>query len=182
MNADDAINYGAIGMVIGHEMTHGFDDEGAQYDKDGNLKLWWSKEDYAKFQEKSNKVINMYNGFLRCLTVCISTEPSPMAKNLADIGGIAIAYDAFKMTPQGKDTTKIDGFCTRSTLLYCCGPILAQKMKDAALMQMIKTNPHSPAVWRVMGPLMNIDAFYAAFNVQPGDKMYKAPADRIKIW
>ena len=97
MNADDAINYGAIGMVIGHEMTHGFDDEGAQYDKDGNLKLWWSKEDYAKFQEKSNKVINMYNGFTVLDGMHIN-GPLTNGENLADIGGIAIAYDAFKMT------------------------------------------------------------------------------------
>lgn len=181
MNADDAINYGAIGMVIGHEMTHGFDDEGAQYDKDGNLKLWWSKEDYAKFQEKSNKVINMYNSFTVLDSLHVNGALTN-GENLADMGGIAIAYDAFKMTAEGKDTTKIDGFTPDQRFFISVAQSWRRKMKDPALMQMIKTNPHSPGVWRVMGPLMNIDAFYAAFNVQPGDKMYKAPADRIKIW
>ncbi|CAN5270056.1 M13 family metallopeptidase [soil metagenome] len=180
-NADDAINYGGIGMVIGHEMTHGFDDQGAQYDKDGNLKLWWSKDDYTKFQVKSNQEIAQYNSF----TVLDSMHVNgglTNGENIADLGGINIAYDAFKMTAEGKDTTKIDGFTPDQRFFISYAQIWRSKQKDEILRQQVNTNPHSPAIWRVNGPLMNFDPFYAAFNVQPGDKMYKADSSKIKIW
>jgi putative endopeptidase len=116
-NADDAINYGGIGMVIGHEMTHGFDDQGAQYDKDGNLKLWWGKDDYAKFQAKSKQESAQYDSFTVLDSLHINGALTN-GENIADLGGVYIAYDAFKMTEQGKDTTKIDGFTPRPAFLY----------------------------------------------------------------
>lgn len=180
-NADDAINYGGIGMVIGHEMTHGFDDQGAQYDKDGNMKLWWSKEDYARFQQKSKQVINQYNGFTVLDSLHVNGALTN-GENIADLGGISIAYDAFKMTKQGQDTTKIDGFTPDQRFFISLAQIWRSKLKDERARQLINTDPHSPAIWRVNGPLMNFTPFYTAFNVQPGEKMYVPDSLRIRIW
>ena len=179
--ADDAINYGGIGMVIGHEMTHGFDDQGAQYDKDGNLKNWWGKDDYAKFTAKSKKVIDLYNSFTVLDTMHLNGALTT-GENIADIGGLAIAYDAFKMTKQGQDTTKIDGLTPDQRFFLSIGQIWREKLKDQFVAQLVNTDPHSPAMYRVNGPLMNFEPFYKAFNVQPGDKMYVADSARIKIW
>ncbi|NCI51407.1 M13 family metallopeptidase [Sediminibacterium roseum] len=179
--ADDAINYGGIGMVIGHEMTHAFDDQGAQYDKEGNVKNWWAKEDYEKFTAKTKSVIDLYSSFTVLDTMHIKGALT-VGENTADNGGVAIAYDAFKMTRQGKDTTKIDGFTPDQRFFLSIARIWRVKVRDAFLRTYVNNNPHSPAMWRVNGPLMNMPAFYKAFNVQPGDKNYKAEADRIKIW
>ena len=170
-NADDAINYGAIGMVIGHEMTHGFDDEGAQYDKDGNLKNWWSKEDNDKFKAKSKQVIDLYNNFTVLDSIHVNGALTT-GENIADIGGINIAYDAFKMTKQGQDTTRIDGFTPDQRFFLSLAQIWRDKMKDELTQQLINVDPHSPAMYRVNGPLMNFTPFYAAFNVKEGDKMF----------
>lgn len=180
-NADDAINYGGIGMVIGHEMTHGFDDQGAQYDKDGNLKLWWGKEDYAKFKAKAKQVIDQYNSFTILDSLHINGALTT-GENIADLGGITIAYDAFKMTKQGKDTVKIDGFTPDQRFFISLGQIWRSKTKDESERLYLNVDSHSPAMWRVNGPLMNFAPFYAAFNVKPGEKMYKPDSTRIKIW
>ncbi len=179
--ADDAINYGGIGMVIGHELTHAFDDQGAQYDKDGNVKNWWTKEDYEKFRAKTQRVIDLYNTFTVLDTVHIKGALT-VGENAADNGGIAIAYDAFKMTPQGHDTTKINGFTPDQRFYLSIARIWRVKTRDAFLRMYVNTNPHSPAMWRVNGPLMGAAPFYKAFNVQPGDKNYLPEDKRIKIW
>ncbi|MEX6689006.1 M13 family metallopeptidase [Danxiaibacter flavus] len=181
LTADDAMNYGAIGMAIGHEMTHGFDDQGAQYDKDGNLKNWWSKEDYTKFQAKSKQVIDLYNSFTILDTVHINGALTT-GENMADIGGIAIAYDAFKLTKQGKDTARIDGLTPDQRFFISLGLVWREKVKPETERLGINTDPHSPGMWRVNGPLMNFEPFYKAFNVQAGEKMYVADDKRIKIW
>ncbi len=180
-SADDALNYGGIGMVIGHEMTHAFDDQGAQYDKDGNVKNWWAKEDYDKFRAKTQSLIDLYSSFTVLDSVHIKGAMT-IGENTADNGGIAIAYDAFKMTPQGKDSVKIDGFTPDQRFFLSFARIWRVKTRDAFLRTYVNTNPHSPAMWRVNGPLMNFAPFYNAFNVQPGDKNYKSEAQRIKIW
>jgi len=180
-SADDAINYGGIGMVIGHEMTHAFDDQGAQYDKDGNVKNWWTKEDYEKFRAKTNQLANLYSSFTVLDTVHIKGHLT-LGENTADNGGIAIAYDAFKLTDQGKSTEKIDGFTPDQRFFISIARIWRVKTRDAFLRTYVNTNPHSPAMWRVNGPLMNFEPFYKAFNVQPGDKNYKAEDQRVKIW
>ncbi|WP_439695715.1 M13 family metallopeptidase [Mucilaginibacter sp. AW1-7] len=179
--ADDAINYGGIGMVIGHEMTHAFDDQGAQFDKDGNVKNWWTKEDYEKFRAKTKQLANLYGSFTVLDTVHIKGALT-LGENTADNGGIAIAYDAFKMTEQGKGNTKIDGFTPDQRFFLSIARIWRVKTRDAFLRTYVNTNPHSPAMWRVNGPLMNFAPFYKAFNVQPGDKNYKAEEQRVKIW
>ena len=181
-SADDAINYGGIGMVIGHEMTHAFDDQGAQFDKDGNVKNWWTKEDYEKFRVKTKRVIDLYSSFTVLDTVHIKGALT-VGENAADNGGMAIACDAFKMTPEGQDSTsKIDGFTPDQRFFLSIARIWRVKTRDAFLRMYVNTNPHSPAMWRVNGPLMSSAPFYKAFNVQPGDKNYKPEDERIKIW
>jgi putative endopeptidase len=179
--ADDAINYGGIGLVIGHEMTHGFDDQGAQYDKDGNLRNWWATGDSSQFVARSKKVIEQYNGFTVLDTLHVNGALT-IGENLADNGGLVISYDAFKMTKQGKGNTKIDGFTPDQRYFISFAQVWRNKQKDETTRQLINTDPHSPAMWRVLGPLSNFTPFYKAFNVKPGDKMYKPESERIKIW
>ena len=179
--ADDALNYGGIGMVIGHEMTHAFDDQGAQFDKNGNVENWWTKDDYTKFKAKTQQVVDLYNSFTVLDTVHVKGALT-LGENTADIGGVAIAYDAFKLTKEGQDTTKIDGFTPDQRFYISIAHIWRVKMKDEFLRLWINNNPHSPPMWRVNGPLMNAPHFYEAFNVQPDDKMYVPEDRRIKIW
>lgn len=180
-NADDAINYGGIGMVIGHEMTHGFDDEGAQFDKDGNLKNWWSPEDYSKFKAKAKQVSALYSSFTVLDSLHINGDLTT-GENMADMGGIVIAYTAFKMTKEGQDNTKIDGFTPDQRFFISLGQIWRSKIKEQAQRIRIAEDPHSPPMYRVNGPVMNFTPFYDAFNVKPGDKMYLPDSARIKIW
>ncbi|WP_026730506.1 M13 family metallopeptidase [Flavobacterium denitrificans] len=180
-NADDALNYGGIGMVIGHEITHTFDDQGAQYDKDGNLKSWWTKDDYAQFKSRIQQVINLYGTYTVLDNLHVNGAMT-VGENTADIAGLAVAYDAFKMTEQGKGNTKIDGFTPDQRFFISLARIWRVKMKDEFLRLWINNNPHSPPNWRVNGTLMNTTPFYEAFNVQPGDKMFLPKKDRITIW
>jgi putative endopeptidase len=180
-NADDALNYGGIGMVIGHEMTHAFDDQRAQFDKNGNVENWWTKDDYAKFKAKTQQVVDLYNSFTVLDTVHVKGALT-LGENTADVGGVAIAYDAFKMTREGHDTAKIGGFTPDQRFFISVANIWRVKMKDEFLRLWINNNPHSPPMWRVNGPLMNSSHFYQAFNVHPGDKMYLAEQNRISIW
>ena len=179
--SDDALNYGGIGMVIGHELTHGFDDQGSQYDKDGNLKNWWTKEDQEKFTAKGQQVIKLYDGFVVLDSVHVNGALT-QGENTADIGGIAIAYDAFKLTKQGQDTTRIDGFTPDQRFFLSFAQCWRKKVKDEALLQQVKTDPHSPGIYRVLGPLMNFTPFYTAFDVKEGDKMFIPEEQRIRIW
>lgn len=179
--ADDAVNYGGIGMVIGHELTHAFDDQGSQYDKDGNVKNWWTKEDYEKFKAKTQQLIDRYDSFTVLDSVHVKGGMT-IGENTADNGGIYIAYDAFKLTEQGQDTTKIDGYTPDQRFCLSIANIWRVKVRDEYMRTYVNTNSHSPAVWRVNGPLMNFEPFYQAFQIQPGDKNYKPEEERIKIW
>jgi putative endopeptidase len=181
LSADDAVNYGGIGMVIGHEMTHGFDDQGAQFDKDGNLKNWWARQDSVQFVNKSKKVIKLYDGFTILDTVHVKGALTT-GENMADIGGLAIAYDAFKMTKQGRDSARTDGWTPDQRFFLSFGQIWRDKNKEELDRLFVNTDPHSPAMYRVEGPLMNFTPFYTAFDVKPGDKMYVPDSSRIKIW
>jgi putative endopeptidase len=179
--ADDAVNYGGIGMVIGHEFTHAFDDQGAQYDKNGNVSNWWTEEDYTKFKAKTQQIIDQYSGFTVLDSVHLKGALT-VGENTADNGGIAIAYDAFKMTEQGQDTTKIGGYTPDQRFFLSIARIWRVKTRDEFLRNYVATDPHSPPVWRVNGPLMNFSPFYEAFDVQEGEKNYRAEEERIKIW
>jgi len=180
-NADDAINYGAIGAVIGHEMTHGFDDQGRQYDKDGNLNDWWTAADAKQFNVKTKKVVDLYNGFKLLDSQHVNGELT-LGENLADIGGLSIAYDAFKLTPQGKSKDKIDGFTPDQRFFLGFAQVWRIKTRDETMRLRLKTDPHSPEEFRVNGPLYNMEAFYQAFNIQPDAKRYIAPANRVGVW
>lgn len=181
LSADDAVNYGAIGMVIGHEMTHGFDDQGSQYDKSGNLKNWWAPSDNKRFKEKSKQVIDLYSSFVVIDSMRINGALTT-GENMADIGGIAIAYDAFKLTKQGQDTTKIDGLTPDQRFFIAYAQSWKDKSEDKSLRLQLSTDPHSPAEYRVNVPLMNFTPFYKAFNVREGQKLFLPEDKRIKIW
>ncbi len=180
-NADDALNYGGIGMVIGHEITHAFDDQGAQFDKEGNVKSWWGKDDYAKFKAKTQQVVDLYNSFAVLDTVLVKGAMT-VGENAADIGGVSIAYDAFKMTKEGHDSLLVGGYTPNQRFFISVAHIWRVKMKDQFLRLWINNNPHSPPMWRVNGPLMNNPHFYTAFNVQRSDSMYLPEEKRIHIW
>ena len=181
LHADDAINYGGIGMVIGHELTHAFDDQGAQYDKDGNVKNWWSDEDYEKFKAKTQLVVDRYSTYTVLDDLHLKGALT-VGENTADNGGISIAYDAFKLTEQGQSDTKINGYTPDQRFFMSIARIWRVKTRDEYLRNYVKTDPHSPPMWRVNGPLMNFTPFYETFNVLPGDKNYKPEEERIKIW
>ena len=180
-DADDAINYGAIGVVIGHEMTHSFDDQGRQYDKSGNLKDWWTPEDAAKFKQRVQVLINQYNGYTILNDLHVNGSLT-QGENLADNGGMAIAYEAFKRTPEGKSDVKIDGFTPDQRFFLSLAQVWRMKVSDESARMSIHTNPHSPPMYRTNGPMSNMPGFYKAFNVKPGDKMYRPDSARVKVW
>ena len=179
--ADDAVNYGGIGAVIGHEITHGFDDNGSQYAADGNLKNWWTKEDADKFKAKANQVVEQYNAYTVLDTIHVNGRLT-LGENLADLGGLSIAYDAFTKTKQFKEGKKIDGFTPAQRFFLSWAQVWRNNALPETQAQLILTDSHSPGMHRANGPLVNIDAWYQAFNIQPGDKMYKAPQQRIRVW
>ncbi|RYZ56289.1 MAG: M13 family peptidase [Sphingobacteriales bacterium] len=180
-SADDAVNYGGIGAVIGHEMTHGFDDQGRQYDKDGNLNDWWTKDDATKFDQKAKVVVNQFNSYTVLDSMHVNGELT-LGENLADLGGLAIAYEAFKKTAQGKGNTAIDGFTPDQRFFLSWAQVWRANTRPEEMASRIITDPHSPNEWRCNGPLSNMQEFYNAFNVKPGDKMYRPAAERAKVW
>ncbi|MEZ0542941.1 M13 family metallopeptidase [Fibrella arboris] len=180
-NADDAINYGGIGAVIGHEMTHGFDDSGRQYDADGTLRDWWTKSDADKFKERAGKVEAQFFGYKVLDTLAVNGKLT-LGENLADLGGLAIAYDAFKKTKQGQGNAAVDGFTPDQRFFLSWAQVWRINVLPEQQAQLILTDPHAPGQYRCNGPLSNIDAWYNAFNVKAGDKLYKAPDQRIRVW
>ncbi len=179
--ADDAVNYGGIGMVIGHEMTHGFDDQGRQYDKDGNLKDWWTKADEEEFNRRAEVLINQFNQFVPVDTFHVNGKLT-LGENIADLGGMLIAYDAMQKALEGKKVKTIDGFTPQQRFFLAQAQIWRENSRDEYTKLLVKTDPHSPAKFRVNGPDANIDVFYEIFNIQPTDKMFVAPENRAKIW
>jgi len=180
-NADDAINYGGIGAVIGHEMSHGFDDSGSQYDKDGNLRNWWTNEDRTKFDAKTKALGEQYDGYAVLDTVKVNGKLT-MGENIGDLGGLNAAYTAFKMTKQGQSNEKIDGFTPDQRFFLSWAQVWRGNILPESAAQLIKTDPHSPGEFRTIGAPVNMDAWYDAFDVKPGDKLYKKPEDRIRLW
>ncbi len=180
-NADDALNYGGIGAVIGHEISHGFDDSGSQYDKDGNLKNWWTAEDLAKFKAKAKALQEQYDAYTVLDSIHVNGKLT-LGENIGDLGGLNAAYEAFKMTKQGQSTERIDGFTPDQRFFLAWAQVWRGNILPESAAQLIVTDPHSPGEYRTIGAPVNMDAWYKAFNIQPGDKLYKKPEDRIKIW
>ena len=179
--ADDAVNYGGIGAVIGHEMTHGFDDQGRRSDAKGNLRDWWTKEDNDKFNAKADMVGKQYDAFMPLDSVHVNGKLT-MGENLADLGGITIAYNAFQKTQQAKGAKAIDGFTPNQRFFLAYAQIWRANQRPEAARQQVLTDPHSPGQFRTNGPLMNMPEFYQAFGCKDGDKMTRATADRSRIW
>ena len=179
--ADDAVNYGGIGAVIGHEMTHGFDDQGRKYDGDGTLRDWWTKDGADKFKSRADQVVAQFNAFTVVDTLHVNGKLT-LGENLADLGGLNVAYAAFKKTKQGQSNQKIDGFTPDQRFFLSWAQVWRSEQRPEAAAQRILTDPHSPEQYRCNAPIQNMDAWYAAFNIQPGDKNYKKPEDRIKVW
>jgi putative endopeptidase len=180
-DADDAFNYGGIGAVIGHEISHGFDDQGSQYDKDGTLRNWWSEEDLTKFKALAKRLQEQFDAYTVLDTLHVNGKLT-LGENIGDLGGLNAAYEAFKMTKQGQTNTKIDGFTPDQRFFLAWAQVWRSNSLAETTAQRIVTDPHSPAQYRTIGAPVNMDAWYKAFNVQPGDKLYKKPEDRIKIW
>jgi putative endopeptidase len=179
--ADDAFNYGGIGAVIGHEISHGFDDSGSQYDKDGSLRNWWTAEDRKKFEAKAKLLQQQFDAYTVLDTLHVNGKLT-LGENIGDLGGLNAAYEAFKMTEQGKSDKKIEGFTPDQRFFLAWAQVWRSKTLPDRTAQLILIDSHSPGEYRAIGAPSNMDAWYEAFNVQPGDKLYKKPEDRIKIW
>ncbi|HMH21363.1 MAG TPA: M13 family metallopeptidase [Puia sp.] len=180
-DGDDAVNYGAIGLVIGHEMTHGFDDQGRQYDGDGNLKDWWSAQDADRFKQKANLIVQQYDGYIAVDTFHINGSLT-LGENIADVGGLSIAYAAFKRTAQGKDTVRIAGLTPDERFFRSFAQVWRVKTRPESMKTQVLNNPHSTAQFRVDGPVTNLNAFYDTYHVQSTDMMYRPDSLRAHIW
>ena len=181
MDADDAVNYGAIGVVIGHEMTHGFDDEGANFDKDGNMNNWWTPEDRKKFEATTQRLAKQFSAVTVAPGLKANGELT-LGENIADQGGLTIAYLALQMANEGKQVAKIDGFTPAQRFYIAYARLWGQNITEAEIRRLTKLDPHSLGLLRVNQALKNIDPFYKAFNIRPTDKMYIAPKDRVVVW
>jgi putative endopeptidase len=181
MRADDAVNYGAIGAVIGHEISHGFDDQGSQSDGDGNLRDWWSAEDRAKFKAKADMLVKQYSAYSPLPGYNVNGALT-LGENIGDNSGVAIAYKAYKLSLGGKPAPVIDGLTGDQRFFMGFGQVWRMKMREAQQIVQVKTDPHAPGQFRANGTMMNQPGFYEAFGVKEGDKMYLAPKDRVTIW
>ena len=181
VNADDAFNYGVMGSIIGHELTHGFDDQGSQFDADGNLKMWWTESDYKNFTDKTKLIIEQFDAFVAIDTLHVNGELT-QGENIADLGGLTMAYYAYQKSLNGKKSPMMAGFTGEQRFFLAWVQGWKTLMRDASLKQMIATNPHSPGNFRAVGPLSNMQEFYDAFGVKEGDGMYRPAAKRVNIW
>lgn len=180
--ADEAVNYGGIGAVIGHEISHSFDDSGSRFDGDGNLKNWWTEEDSKKFAEAGKKLIKQFSDIVAIDSMRLNGEFT-LGENIGDLGGVQAAYEGLQIfLEKNGRPDNIDGYTPEQRFFLSWGTIWRTKMRDDALKNRIMTDTHAPGMYRAFMPLKNVDAFYTAFNVKPGDKMYLAPEDRVRIW
>ncbi|MCD8301744.1 MAG: M13 family metallopeptidase [Prevotellaceae bacterium] len=181
MEADDAFNYGAIGVVIGHEMTHGFDDEGSQYDKEGNLRKWWSEEDTRRFNERI-QVMREFHDSIEVLPGLHANGSLTLGENMADHGGLMVAFQAFKNATKDAPLKDKDGFTPEQRFFLAYANVWAQNIRDAEIRNRVKSDPHALAKWRVNAQLPHIDAWYEAFNIKESDPMYLPKEKRVTIW
>jgi len=181
LNADDAVNYGSIGGVIGHEIGHGFDDSGSTFDGDGVLRNWWTDEDKAEFEKRTSKLVEQYSAFKPFDDLNVNGEFT-LGENIGDLGGLSIALLAYKLSLDGKEAPVMDGFTGEQRVFIGYAQVWLGKSRDEALREQINTDPHSPRQYRVNGVVRNIPEFYEAFNVAETDALYVAPEERVKIW
>jgi putative endopeptidase len=182
MKADDAVNYGAIGVVIAHELTHGFDDQGSQYDKNGNLAQWWSETDAATFKQRTQILVDYFNN-IEVLPNLRANGQFTLGENIADNGGVNIAYDAMQQAiAAGKVKPEMDKFTAAQRFFIAFAGVWANSIRDEEIIRRTKTDPHSLGKWRVNATLAHVNAFYQAYGVKEENKMYVAPDQRVAIW
>jgi len=180
-NADSAVNYGAAGAIIGHELTHGFDDQGRKIDASGALRDWWTAKDAETFQARAAMLGAQYSQFEPLPGIHVNGELT-MGENIADLGGVILALDAYRTSLKGKSPPVLDGFTGQQRVLLGWAQAWRGKVSDDFVRKQVVSDPHSPRQFRVNGPMRNVDAWYDAFKVQSGDKLFLAPNDRVRIW
>ena len=181
MKADDAVNYGGIGAVIGHEMGHGFDDQGSKYDDKGNLRNWWTEQDLKEFSTRTKALVEQYGNYQVFDDLNVNGKLT-LGENIGDLSGVTIAYKAYKASLNGKESPVIDGLTGDQRFFMGYAQIWRSKIVEKSLRNRVATDPHSPGEFRALGSLSNMNEFYKAFDVQEGDAMYIAPEKRVKIW
>jgi putative endopeptidase len=181
VEADDAVNYGAIGAVIGHEFSHGFDDQGSQYDPEGNLKNWWTEADRAEFERRANLLVEQYNAYAPFEDAHVDGQLT-LGENIGDLSGLTMAHRAYRLSLGGREAPVIEGYTGDQRFFMGWMQVWRDKYRDAALRQRLRTDVHSPGPYRAVGPLPHVPAFYTAFDVQEGDAHYLPPEQRIKLW
>jgi len=181
LEADDAINYGAIGAVIGHEISHGFDDSGSKYDGRGNLRNWWTENDEKEFVKRSEQLIRQYDAYQPLPGINLNGKFT-LGENIGDLGGLSVAFTAYKLSLDGKPSAMLDGFTGEQRFFIGWGQVWRRKYREAEMRKRVKTDPHSPSQYRCNGIVSNLDAFYEVFDVKPDSPMYIAPEKRVRIW
>jgi putative endopeptidase len=181
LDADDAVNYGAIGGVIGHEISHGFDDQGSRSDGHGNLRDWWTAEDAAAFAERTGRLAEQYSNYCPLDNLCVDGRVS-LGENIGDLSGLTVAYRAYRHSLGGRAAPVIDGFTGDQRFFIGWAQIWRMNYREEALRQRVMIGPHSPNMYRVNGVMVNMPEFYTAFDVQPGDALYVPPEQRVRIW
>ncbi|KZN68457.1 M13 family metallopeptidase [Pseudoalteromonas luteoviolacea] len=181
LEADDAVNYGAIGAVIGHELGHGFDDQGAKYDGDGNLRNWWTQSDLSQFEARGQKLIQQFDQFKPFEDAHVNGQLT-LGENIGDLGGLTVAFKAYQLSLNGQDAPEIDGYTGEQRFFMGWAQIWRREYRDEELRNRLMTDSHSPSQYRVIGILSNMPQFHEAFDVKEGDGMYIKPEERVKIW
>nr|MBP6514232.1 M13 family metallopeptidase [Steroidobacteraceae bacterium] len=179
--ADDAVNYGGIGAVIGHEIGHGFDDQGRRFDGSGNLRDWWTAEDDARYKERGTRLAEQYSRYAPVAGLNINGQLT-LGENIGDLSGLEMAYRAWQRSLAGAKSPVIDGFTGEQRFFLGWSQVWRVAYRDAALRQQLITDPHSPGEYRANGAVSNLPAFYSAFGVKEGDKLWRPEAERVKIW
>ncbi|WP_233148493.1 M13 family metallopeptidase [Rhodopirellula sp. MGV] len=179
--ADDAVNYGGIGAVIGHELSHGFDDKGSKFDGDGNLRMWWTEEDRMEFERRAQGLVEQYNSYVPIAGRTVNGELT-LGENIGDLGGLSVAYAAYKLSLEGKDAPLIDGLTGDQRFFLGWSQIWRRKYRDAEMVRRLSVDPHSPSEFRVIGVVRNMDAWYEAFNIGDDSQLFLAPEERVRIW
>ena len=181
VTADDAVNYGAIGAVIGHEIGHGFDDSGRQFDGSGGMRDWWQPTDDQQFRQRAAQLTEQYDAYAPLPGLHVNGKFT-LGENIGDLAGLGIAYRAYQRSLKGRPSPVMDGFTGEQRFFIGFAQIWRRKTTDAQLRNQLLTDPHSPAEYRVNGPVSNIDAFYKQFDVSAADKLYRPPDKRVRIW
>lgn len=180
-DADDAVNYGCIGAVIGHEITHGFDDEGSKFDASGNLKSWWTAEDRKRFEKKAKRVEKQFDQYTVADGLKVNGKLT-LGENIADLGGLSIAYDAYQLQLARTGAQDIEGLTPAQRFFIAFAVFERENARPEVEKMLVLTDPHSPGIFRINGPVSNFTPFYEAFGVAKGDALYRAPAAREMVW